>query len=240
MSKEFQILLSCSSSIHENQDGSYHEGTESNDSGTRPEVSKGTETRTKQHSQRVCPPDPAETRIRIPCTEELCLRKSVVLDGKRTVVVIGQPRKRTRKREKTYDKAVIDALQRLRAFSNGLFGKLLAVFIRQTLPVLEKWGDLTLAEPVRAKVMAISPASIDRLLASTKKQSALKGRTHTKPGTLLKHHLPIRTFSDWNESEPGFVEIDLVAHDGGIANGDYAQTLDVTDIATTWTETRVV
>jgi hypothetical protein len=167
-------------------------------------------------------------------------RKSVVLDGKRTVVVLGQPRTRTRKREKTYDEAVIDALQRLWAFSNGLCGKLLAVFIRQTLPVLEKWGELTLAEPLRAKVMAISPASIDRLLASTKKQSALKGRTHTKPGTLLKHHIPIRTFSDWNETVPGFVEIDLVAHDGSIAYGDYAQTLDATDIATTWTETRVV
>jgi hypothetical protein len=167
-------------------------------------------------------------------------RKSVVLDGKRTVVVLGQAGKSTRKRQKTYDEAVIDALQRLWAFSNGLCGKLLTVFIRQTLPVLERWGEMTLAEPIRAKVMAISPATIDRLLASTKKKSALKGRTHTKPGTLLKHHIPMRTFSDWNESVPGFVEIDLVAHDGGVAYGDYAQTLDVTDIATTWTETRVV
>jgi hypothetical protein len=116
----------------------------------------------------------------------------------------------------------------------------LAVFVRQTLPILERFGELSLDEPVRTKLLTISPATMDRLLASTKAKSRLKGRSHTKPGTLLKHHIPVRTFADWNESEPGFVEIDLVAHDGGIAYGDYAQTLDLTDIATTWTETRAV
>jgi hypothetical protein len=57
---------------------------------------------------------------------------------------------------------------------------------------------------------------------------------------LLKHHIPIRTFADWNENTPGFLEIDLVAHDGGSAHGDFIQTLDATDIASAWTETRPV
>jgi hypothetical protein len=169
-------------------------------------------------------------------------RRSVLVDGQRVVVIIGQASsaKRRRKRPRCYDQAVLDALKRLWAFANGLCGKRLAVFIRQTLPILERWGELSLDQAVRTKLLAISPATIDRLLASTKAKSRLKGRSGTKPGTLLKHHIPIRTFADWNESLPGFVEIDLVAHDGGIAYGDYAQTLDVTDIATTWTETRPV
>ena len=56
----------------------------------------------------------------------------------------------------------------------------------------------------------------------------------------MKHQIPIRTFSEWNEKRPGFVEIDLVGHDGGNSRGDYIQTLDVTDVCTGWTETRGV
>ena len=62
----------------------------------------------------------------------------------------------------------------------------------------------------------------------------------TKPGTLLRHQIPIRTFADWDEKKPGFVEVDLVGHDGGILKGDFLYTLDVTDINTGWTETRAV
>jgi hypothetical protein len=68
----------------------------------------------------------------------------------------------------------------------------------------------------------------------------LKGRSHTKPGTLLKNQIPIRTFSEWEDRRPGFVEIDLVGHDGGDARGEFAQTLDVTDVCTGWTETEAV
>lgn len=169
-------------------------------------------------------------------------RKGVVMGGQRVVVIVGQAShpKHRRKRPRRYDQAVLEALKRLWAFSNGLCGKRLVVFIRQTLPVLERFGELSVPESVRAKLLTISPATCDRLLAATKAQSRLKGRSGTKPGTLLKHHIPVRTFADWNDAQPGFVEVDLVAHDGGIAYGDYAQTLDVTDIATTWTETRAV
>ena len=111
-------------------------------------------------------------------------RRSVVVNGKRVVVIVGQTSlaKRQRKRARRYDHAVLDALKRLWAFSNGLCGKRLAVFVRQTLPILERFGELDLEQPVRTKLLTVSPATIDRLLASTKAKSRLKGRSHTKPG----------------------------------------------------------
>jgi hypothetical protein len=89
---------------------------------------------------------------------------------------------------------------------------------------------------VRAKLLRISPATIDRLLKPERDKHVLKGRCHTKPGTLLKHQIPIRTFADWDQARPGFLEMDLVGHDGGSTAGDYCFTLDITDVASGWTE----
>lgn len=88
--------------------------------------------------------------------------------------------------------------------------------------------------------MKVSASTIDRLLRQEKKKYTLKSRSKTKPGTLLKNQIPIRTFSEWDEGRPGFMEIDLVGHDGGDARGEFIQTLDVTDVCTGWTETRAV
>ncbi len=68
----------------------------------------------------------------------------------------------------------------------------------------------------------------------------LKSRCTTKPGSLLKSHIPVRTWADWDDAQPGFVEIDLVSHHSGNAAGQFAFTLTVTDIATGWTENRSV
>ena len=89
-------------------------------------------------------------------------------------------------------------------------------------------------------MIRISPAMIDRLVAPARKRYQLRARSQTKPGTLLKHQIPIRTFSDWNEARLGFVEIDLASHEGGDPRGDFAYTLDATDICTGWTETVAV
>jgi hypothetical protein len=62
----------------------------------------------------------------------------------------------------------------------------------------------------------------------------------TKPGSLLKSQIPIRTWAQWDDAVPGFVEIDLVGHQGGHAVGEHCHTLTVTDIATGWTENRSV
>jgi len=99
---------------------------------------------------------------------------------------------------------------------------------------------LTLDKETKRKLIGISPATIDRMLAPMRKRYQLRARSQTKPGTLLKHQIPIRTFSDWDEQRPGFIEIDLVSHEGGNARGDYAYTLDATDVCTAWTETEAV
>ena len=85
----------------------------------------------------------------------------------------------------------------------------------------------------------MSAATIDRRLASERAKHQLRGRCNTKPGSLLKSQIPVRTWDDWDDARPGFVEIDLVSHDGGNLTGQHAFTLTVTDIATGWTENRV-
>jgi len=105
---------------------------------------------------------------------------------------------------------------------------------------LERHNELHCDRLTREKLLRISAATIDRLLRAERHKYVLRGQARTKPGTLLKHQIPIRTFAEWDEQQPGFGEVDLVGHDGGVAAGDYCQTLDFTDIATTWTETRAV
>lgn len=97
-------------------------------------------------------------------------------------------------------------------------------------------GELMCSKEQRKKLIKISPATIDRLLRKHRKRPVGKGRSYTKPGTLLKTQIPIRTFADWNENKVGFTEIDLVGHDGGIARGDFAWTLDFVDVKVQWTK----
>lgn len=169
-------------------------------------------------------------------------RQIKILDGgtRRVVFIVGHCRKTgaKRRRRRQYEgKAFLTALRQLWALSDGLCGKRLVAFIREVLPLLESQGSLTLCDTdLRAHLLRVSPATADRLLAKTKAQARLKGRSATRPGTLLKHHIPVRTFADWNEAQPGFCEVDLVAHDGGAAFGEYCQTLTLTDVATAWVE----
>jgi len=149
-------------------------------------------------------------------------------------------RKRRRKRRRTYDKDVLVALQKVWVICDGICGKRLAPYLSEIVPTLERLGELTLDEETKRKLIGISPATIDRMLVPARKRYQLRARSQTKPGTLLKHQIPIRTFSDWDELRPGFIEVDLVSHEGGNARGDYAYTLDATDVCTAWTETEAV
>jgi len=150
-------------------------------------------------------------------------------------------RKKTRRhRLRKYDREVLATLRRIWVICGCICGKRLGPYLPEIIPVLERFGELTLSEEVRQKLLEISSATIDRLLAPVRKRYQLKARSNTKPGTLLKHQIPIRTFSEWDEKRPGFVEIDLVSHEGGDPRGDYAQTLDMTDVCTAWTETEAV
>ena len=143
-------------------------------------------------------------------------------------------------RQRTYDDRVFKALKKIWAIMDFICGKRLAPYMGELVPHLIRHGELRIAEETRRKLIRISPATIDRLLAPERKKQQLRGRSGTKPGTLLKHQIPVRTHAEWNEQRPGFTEIDLVGHDGGDSRGEFAQTLDVTDICTGWTETEAV
>jgi hypothetical protein len=117
-------------------------------------------------------------------------------------------------------------------------GKRLAPTLGELVAVLRRFGELDIDEDTAALLAGMSAATIDRRLAPERKKYAVKGRSRTKPGTLLKSQIPVRTWEDWDDAVPGFVEIDLVSHDGGNPAGEHAWTLTVTDIATGWTENR--
>jgi len=149
-------------------------------------------------------------------------------------------RSRQRVVRRVYDAAVEKALRGIWATLDYLCGKRLVAILPEVIGILEKHGEIELEAATRRKLLQISAATIDRLLAPTRKRMELRGRSGTKPGTLLKHQIPIRTFAQWDNAVPGFVEIDLVGHDGGVSHGDFCHTLDVTDIASGWTETQAV
>ena len=147
---------------------------------------------------------------------------------------------RRRHRRRIYDDEVKRALKRIWQMLDYLCGKRLVAALEPTLAALEKHQKWQPSAEVGKKLRWISAATIDRLLAPEKKKLRLRQRGGTKPGTLLRHQVAVRTFADWDDARPGFVEVDLVAHEGGRARGDYAQTLDLTDVSTGWTELAAV
>jgi hypothetical protein len=116
-----------------------------------------------------------------------------------------------------------------------------SVRLKALLPAWLPWAQRHLAVPpaLDAKLRTISPRQIDRLLAPKKRTLRRRQYGRTRPGTLLKHHIPLKT-DRWDVTVPGFTEIDLVAHSGDRADGEFLHSLNVTDIHTTWVETRAV
>jgi hypothetical protein len=139
-----------------------------------------------------------------------------------------------------YGEELQGPLERVWATYGGLCGKRLAPFMAEALEAMERFGELRVTDEQRTLLVSMSAATIDRRLAPARRRLGIKGRSGTKPGTLLKRQIPIRTFADWDEDRPGFLEIDLVAHDGGFSSGEYCQSLDATDVATGWTEPSAV
>lgn len=156
-------------------------------------------------------------------------------------VLLGDCRKKVkRSRDRTYDGEVVRVLKKIWPIMGYICGKRLKAALKEVILVLEKHKEIEIDKIVREKLFKISAATIDRVLAPERKKRALRQRARTKPGTLLKHQIPVRTFSEWDEQRPGFVEIDLVGHEGGDPREDYIQTLDMTDVCTGWTETQAV
>jgi hypothetical protein len=137
---------------------------------------------------------------------------------------------------RVYDDAVREALVVIWEASDRVCGKRLKALIPVLVEAMERHGHLTLAPEVRAGLLGMSSATIDRALQSVR-ETAMQGRRRRAAGsTAVRRSVPIRTFSDWEDPPPGFIEADLVAHSGPSASGSFIQTLVLTDIATGWTE----
>jgi len=146
------------------------------------------------------------------------------------------PRPR-RARGPSYGRAVIQALAQVWEAAGYPWSVRLKAMLPLWLPWLRKRRALT--PQLERQLRAISPRQIDRRLQSRKRVLRHRIYGRTKPGTLLKHHIPIKT-DHWNVTRPGFTEIDLVSHSGDCAEGEFAHSFNLTDIHTTWTETYAV
>ena len=141
----------------------------------------------------------------------------------------------------TYGPEVIAALVQCWVLLDGVTGKRLQPALPGMVEALEHHGELHLDDGLRQQLLAMSAATIDRRLAPYRQGLiAVKGRSLTKPGSLLKSTIPMKTWAEWDDTAPGFIEIDLVGHDGGDNNGAFHFTLNATDVATGWCETITV
>jgi hypothetical protein len=153
--------------------------------------------------------------------------------------ILGSLKKQGRKkkhilRKRIYDASVFYPLRTIWIAADGICGKRLEPFIPDLLNILEKNREIKLNKEIRKKLLSIASSTIDRMLKATKKSYQLKGKSTTKPGTLLRGTIPVRTFSDWDEKRPGFFETDLVALCGDSVRGDYVNALNLTDVAIGW------
>ena len=143
-------------------------------------------------------------------------------------------------RPKRYGLEAATALKTLWEASDRVCAKRLQPFLPELLEVLERHGELSLEPELKDQVYAMSAATIDRLLRPHRQPELRRPFSTTRPGSLLKASIPIRTFAEWNEHRPGFLEIDLVAHCGESTEGQYLNTLSAVDIATGWVACRGV
>src|SRR4051812_46364891 len=135
-----------------------------------------------------------------------------------------------------YDEAVREALIVLWEASDRVCGKRLKALAPILVEAMERHGHLQLAPEVRTRLLAMSAATMDRALRPVRAQAGGGTRRRTAPSSAVRRSVPVRTFADWHDPPPGFVEADLVAHSGSSASGSFVQTLVLTDIATGWTE----
>jgi len=154
-------------------------------------------------------------------------------------ILINPPKKRRIRRHRiSRYLAILKPLKKLWAVGNYASGQRLVPMIPIYLDALKRHEKWTVTKEERKLLFSISFSTVNRLLKHERRRVNLKGRSRTKPGSLLKNQIPIRTFSDWTEKKPGFSEIDTVHHCGGDPRGDYVHTLDTTDVFTGWNECR--
>ena len=157
---------------------------------------------------------------------------------KHAIRLLAGPRTAPQKRRTSvrYGPAVREALRVLWEVSDRVCSKRLKVMIPTLLPALFRHGKLQEDSSLQAQLAAVSPATIDRLLAPVRLAAAKGRRRAAGLSSAVRRAVPIRTFGDWGDPSPGYVEVDFVAHSGPRLSGSFIQTLVLTDIATGWTE----
>ena len=143
-------------------------------------------------------------------------------------------------RRKEYQGEVVVVLTRIWEICGRICSKRLKPFLPEIVGVLERHQELLLSEEVKAQLLRMSRATIDRCLKPARFAGKPHGLSTTKPGTLLKKAIPIQTYTAWEDERAGFLEIDLVAHCGDSTEGQYLNTLTATDVATGWTDCRAL
>lgn len=141
-----------------------------------------------------------------------------------------------RGRRRGYNTEVVKNLKAIWEASDRLCSKRLKPFMAEMINLLRGHGELRVNSEIQAQLCRMSPATIDRLLKPCRKIGGRRGFTTTRPGNMLKGMIPIRTFTDWQENKPGFVEVDLVAHCGESTDGFFLNTLCGVDVWSGWTE----
>jgi len=149
----------------------------------------------------------------------------------------GRPRRSGKKHglAKVYQGEVVVALEQIWEVCGRICSKRLHPFLPEMVKVLERCGELQLTEQTKALLLQMSRSTIDRCLGPTRLEHP-HGLSTTKPGSLLKKAIPVRTYTPWDEDRPGFLEIDLVAHCGQTTEGQYINTLTCVDLSTGWIE----
>jgi hypothetical protein len=136
--------------------------------------------------------------------------------------------------QRIYDEAFKEALIVMWEAADRICGKRLKVIIPDLIEAMERHGHLKLDGEVRKHLLAASAATIDRLLKPIRKQTKAKRRGHRS--SRVSKEIPVRTFADWHEPDPGYFEIDFVAHGGGSMADSFIHTLAMTDVCSGWTE----
>ena len=145
----------------------------------------------------------------------------------------------SRVRSKLYDDEDPRAVLRIAELFDQISSKRLRAAMDAELSTLQKQGHLRYSAECYEHLQIISASSMDRMRRQVPRPIR-RSRGGTKPGTLLKQQIPVRTFADWDDKRIGFEEIDLVQHDGGNPTAIFACTLNVTDVSSGWTEMRAV
>jgi len=162
-------------------------------------------------------------------------RKHAIRVLKNQVQVQNHLKRKTKTYKTIYRGEVVQALEQIWEIYGHLCSKRLQPFLPEAIKVLERCKEIKLSKDTKELLLKISSASIDRCLRPVRIKSP-HGLSTTKPGSLLKNLIPVRTFTEWNEEQPGFMEIDLVAHCGNTTEGQYLNTFTCTDICTGWTD----